>query len=229
MAASLIRRIVTPSALAKLKPTQPLPKCFGFPTMRPLRTGAGKPMDATSNLHPRVASLSFAINCFGLMRAPDANSRRLRRDISSFTCVPPTSTTRTLFFISDRPKSFSGLMLTTASSQAFETLKDALRLRLCRRAGRPTFHDFKCEESEQHQLGRFQIEPQILCNLLDGPDAVELRCKLRLVRGQLQFLNTFKTVFRVGRNRCWIAVYVLTEILYETQGFQRPVVQGCLR
>src|SRR4029453_2098438 len=220
MAASLIRRIGTSSALAKLKPTHPLPKCFGSPVMRPLRTGAGKPMDATSNLHPRVASLSFAINCFGLMRAPDANSRRLRRDISSFTCVPPTSTTRTLFFISDRPKSFSGLMLTPGSSQAFETMKDALLLRLCRRAGRPTFHNFKREESEQHQIGRFQIQPQIFGNLLDGPITVELRCKLRLVGGKLKLFDAFKTVFRVSRNRCWVAVYVLIEILDETQGFQ---------
>src|SRR5215467_1448470 len=39
-------------ALAKLKPTQPLLKCFGSPTIRLLRTGAGKPIDSTSNFQP---------------------------------------------------------------------------------------------------------------------------------------------------------------------------------
>src|SRR6266508_5149293 len=108
-------------------------------------------------------------------------------------------------------------MLTTASGRTFETLKDTLRLWPCRGAGRPAFHNFKREEAEQHQIRRFQIEPQIFGNLLNGPATVELRCKLRLVGRQLQLLNAFKTVFRVSRNRCWITVYVLIKIFHEMQ------------
>ena len=76
--------------------------------MRPLRTGAGKPIEHTSNFHPRAVFLSSLTNCSGRMRGPDANSRWLRRDISSFMCVPPISTTRTLLFMSDRPEKLSG-------------------------------------------------------------------------------------------------------------------------
>src|SRR4030095_3156866 len=131
--------------------------------------------------------------------------------------------------MSHRPEKLAGVMLTAASGRAFETLKNAFRLWLCRRAGWPAFHNFKHEESEQHQVCRFQIEPQIFGNLLDGPDAIELRCKLRLVGGKVQLLNTFATVFRVSRDRCWIAGYLLIDILHETQGLQGPVVHGCLR
>jgi len=99
--------------------------------------------------------------------------------------VPPISTTRTLLFIGDRPEKAFGVMLTTASGRASKTLKEALRLGFCRRAGRPAFHNFKREKSEQHQIGLFQIKPQIFGDLLDGPNAVELRSELRLVRGQL--------------------------------------------
>jgi hypothetical protein len=44
------------------------------------------------------------INCSGLIRGPDSNSRRLRRDISSFTRVPPISTARTLFCMERTPR-----------------------------------------------------------------------------------------------------------------------------
>ena len=104
MAASLIKRTGAPRALLKLNPIHPLPKCFGSFMMRPFRTGAGKPIEATSNFQPRTFSLSFAINCCGLMPRPDPNSHSLRRDMSSLMYVPPTSTTRTFFFMSDRPK-----------------------------------------------------------------------------------------------------------------------------
>src|SRR5207249_686508 len=89
MAASLITRTGNPSALEKLKPIQPLPKCFGFLVIRPLRTGTGKPMDALSNFQPRTFSLNLATNCFGPIRCPEGNSRSSRGDISNFTCVPP--------------------------------------------------------------------------------------------------------------------------------------------
>src|SRR5436190_349883 len=71
MAASLITCTGNPSALEKLKPIQPLPKCFGSLVIRPLRIGTGKPIDAASNFQPRTFSLNLATNCFGLIRAPD--------------------------------------------------------------------------------------------------------------------------------------------------------------
>src|SRR6266403_1064906 len=110
------------------------------------------------------------------------------------------------------------------SADPDQSLQGAFPFRFCCGAGRPAFHNFEREESEQRQTSRFQIESQILRNLLDGPDAIELRCKLRLVGGQFQFLNAFEPVFRVSGNRCWIEAYVLIEILKETQGFQSPVV-----
>jgi hypothetical protein len=92
----------------KLKPIHPLPKCLGSFAIRPLRTGVGKPMAARSNLHPRAVSLSFAISCWGLSRGPEGNSRSSRDDLSSFTYVPPTSTTKTFLFMSDGPDAFGG-------------------------------------------------------------------------------------------------------------------------
>src|SRR6266545_3402189 len=103
MAASLITRTGNLSALEKLKPIQPLPKCFGFLVIRPLRTGTGKPMDALSNFQPRTFSLNLATNCFGPIRGPEGNSRSSRGDISNFTCVPPISTTRIFLFMSGPP------------------------------------------------------------------------------------------------------------------------------
>jgi hypothetical protein len=103
MAASLTMRTGIPSASAKLKWTQSLPRCFGCRRIRPSRTGAGKPIDATSNYQPLTVSFNLARNCFGVIRGPDANSRSTRSDMSSFTKLPPISTTRILLFMSARP------------------------------------------------------------------------------------------------------------------------------
>src|SRR5882724_3193681 len=178
MAASLTNRTGMPSALLKLKPTHFVAKCFGFRTIRPVCTGAGKPIDATSNFQPRTVSLNLATNCSGLIRGPEGNSRSSRRDISSFTDVPPTSTTRIFFFISERPRRQAGKELLVAPEK---TREEALFLRFCRRARRPAFHDFERKKPEQQLLRRFQIEPQVLGNLLDGSGTIELRCELRLV------------------------------------------------
>jgi hypothetical protein len=104
MAASLTMRTGIRSARAKLKWTQSLPKCLGFRKIRPLRTGAGKPIDKTSNFQPVAVSLNLARNCFGVIRGPDENSRSTRSDMSSFTKLPPISTTRILLFMSARPR-----------------------------------------------------------------------------------------------------------------------------
>ena len=103
MAASLTRRTGTRRAFAKSKPIQPLPRCFGFPRIRPLRTGAGKPIEAASKSQPRAACLNLPTNSFGAICGPEANSRSTRPDMSSLTQVPPISTTRILFFMNAHP------------------------------------------------------------------------------------------------------------------------------
>src|SRR5881628_1109324 len=165
MAASLITRTGNPSALEKLKPIQPLRKCFGFLVIRALRTGTGKPMDALSNFQPRTFSLNLATNCFGPIRGPEGNSRSSRGDISNFTCVPPISTTRIFLFMSDRFPNIR-VKLPVAPTEAAKPLKQAPLLWFCRRAARPALYYFKREKPEQQLTGRFQIEPQILGNLL---------------------------------------------------------------
>jgi hypothetical protein len=71
--------------------------------------------------------------------------------------------------------------LSVASARAAKTLKEAWLLRLCRRAGRPAFHYFEGKKPEQQLPGRFQIEPQILGNLLNRSGTIELRRELGLV------------------------------------------------
>src|SRR5437867_2445878 len=78
------------------------------------------------------------------------------------------------------PKAF-GMNLSVASARAAKTLKEAWLLRLCRRTGRPAFHYFEGKKPEQQLPCRFQIEPQILGNLLHGPGTIELRRELGLV------------------------------------------------
>ena len=64
---------------------------------------------------------------------------------------------------------------------AAKTLKEALRFRFCRCAGRPAFHYFKREKSEKQLPGSFQIEPQILGNLLHRAGTIELGPELGLI------------------------------------------------
>src|SRR4030095_4644997 len=184
MAASLTMRTGIPNARAKLKCTQSLPRCFGLRRIRPFCTGAGKPIDKTSNFQPLAVSLNLETNCLGVIRGPDGNSRSRPSDMSSFMKVPPISTTRILLFMSARPR---GRELSTATEQSPHA---GFRLRLRGCAAGPTLYDFKREEPEQQLPGRFQIEPQIFCNLLHGPDAIELRRELCLLRRQLQLLAT---------------------------------------
>src|SRR5262245_52428318 len=102
MAASFTMRTGILNAVENLKCTQSLPRCFGFRRIRPLLTGAGNPIDATSNLQPLTVSLNLVRNCFGVIRGPDGNSRSTRSDISNLTKVPPISTTRILLFMNSR-------------------------------------------------------------------------------------------------------------------------------
>src|SRR5437773_5404631 len=184
MAASLTMRTGIPSARAKLKWTQSLPKCFGFRRIRPLRTGAGKPIDATSNFQPRTVSLNLETNCFGVIRGPEANSRSTRFDMSSLTKLPPISTTRILLLMSARRCERA-----TLSAPPEQSPHAALRFGFCSGGARPALYYFKRNEPVKQLPGRFEIEPQIFCNLLHRPGAIELRGELRLIRSQLQLLH----------------------------------------
>src|SRR5438094_7560121 len=175
MAASLTMRTGFRSARAKLKWSQSLPRCFGFRRIRPLRTGAGKPIDATSNFQPLTVSLNLATNCFGVIRAPEANSRSTRSDMSSFTKLPPISTNSSLH---ERASARGDANLSAAPEQSPHA---GLRFGLRSCAARPALYDFKRYEPEQQLPGRFQIEPQIFCNLLHGPGPIELRAELGLI------------------------------------------------
>jgi hypothetical protein len=64
--------------------------------------------------------------------------------------------------------------LSVAPTEAAKTLKEAPLLWFCRRAGRPAIDYFKGEKTKQQLPGRFQIEPQILGNLLHRSRAIEL-------------------------------------------------------
>src|SRR6476659_7920936 len=56
-------------------------------------------------------------------------------------------------------------------------LEEAALLRLRGRGGRgPAFHDFQSEKAKEGKASEFEIEPEILRDLGNGPDAVELRC-----------------------------------------------------
>src|SRR5215211_3758515 len=76
----------------------------------------------------------------------------------------------------------------------------SLRFGLCSCAARPALYDFERYEPEQQLPGRFQIEPQIFCNLLHGPGAVELRAELGLIRSKLQLLDAIEAFSRVSRD-----------------------------
>src|ERR1041385_678175 len=198
MAASLITCTGLPSAWRKSNPTQPLPRCFGSLTICPPRTGAGKPIEIASKLQSAALRLICATNCFGRMVEPESNMRRSRGDIRSFTWVPPMSTTRTFFFI-PQPSRLT-VMLLAGANRALQTLKDALALGLESDARRPTFHNLERKEAEQRQPGKFQIEAQILGDLLNRSAPVKLRSELRFRDGQLQVLDPLETIFGVGGN-----------------------------
>src|SRR5262245_4143006 len=200
MAASLTMRTGIPRARAKLKCTQSLPRCFGFRRIRPLRTGAGKPIETTSNFQPFTVSLNFARNCLGVIRGPDANSRSTRSDIRSFTKVPPISTTRILLFMNPRPRAVKTALPAAPEQSALA----GLRFGLCGEATRPALYNFKRHKPEQQLAGRFQIEPQVFRNLLHRSCAIELRAELGFIRSQLQFLDTIEAFSRVRGDRTGI-------------------------
>src|SRR5437763_17137212 len=82
----------------KFQPTQPGARCFGSFMIRPLWTGAGKPIEMASYFQPSAVVLICATSCLGESFVPESNLRFSLREIISFTWVPPMSMTR-IFFI----------------------------------------------------------------------------------------------------------------------------------
>src|ERR1019366_749460 len=224
MAASLITRAVLPSAREKSNPTQPLPRCFGSRTMRPWRTGAGNPIEIASNFQPVTHFLIFATISRGLSAGPESNLRSSLIDMSNFTCVPPISATRTLFFIIERLSSATKLFASANGTR--ETLEHAFAFRFYRRARRPAFDDLEGEKSKKRQARKLQIHPQILGDLLDRSSAVELGRELRFGHGKAKILHPLKTVTCVSWNGGLIVVRALAKLLKlnKAQSRERPIV-----
>src|SRR5436309_1928820 len=63
--------------------------------------------------------------------------------------------------------SFCGAQLLADPDRARETLQNAFAFRFRGCARWPTFHNFERQKAKQRQAGKFQVEPQILGNLLD--------------------------------------------------------------
>src|SRR2546430_10108031 len=123
--------------------------------MRPLRTGAGTPIEIAVKSQSPTASLNLATNSFGFIRAPEANLRWSRSDISNFTFVPPISTTRTFFFMSNRVWANA---LLADTNRTRESLENALAFRFRRGGGRPALDNLQGKKAEQREPREFPIE-----------------------------------------------------------------------
>src|SRR5215212_5894186 len=158
MAASFRRRVGLPNDLTKSQPAQPVARCFGSFTTRWFRTTEGKPIEIASYFQPAECFRIWETSSFGDSFIPESNFRVSFREIISFTCVPPMSTTRMFFFIATPP----GRTLFAET----ELLEESALLRLRgRRGGRPAFDDLKGEEPEQRKARELEIEAEILRDL----------------------------------------------------------------
>src|ERR1700740_1966617 len=121
---------------------------------------------------------------------------------------------------------FSNPLLAEADG-AGETLEHAFSLRLCRSTCRPAFDDVERQKPEQCHAREFQIEPQILCNLLDGPNPVELRRKLRFGHCETEPLYAVETIPGIGWNCGRIVIGLAAEILKlnQPQGGKGPLIR----
>src|SRR5271169_1783254 len=96
MAASFTSFTGQPNAAVKLKPTQPPPRLRGSATGRFRKTGPGKPIETASYFQSPTTSFTPSTICLAVRVGPEANFRGSRSPVTrTFTCVPPTSTTKT--------------------------------------------------------------------------------------------------------------------------------------
>jgi len=141
MAASLIRRIGTPRALAKLKPIHPLPKCRIFYDAS-LAYGRGETDRRHVESPPACALFKLCDQLFGSHARPGCKYALIaKRHEQFYACAADIGDQN--FSLHERPP----LRL---SAEPDQSLQGAFPFRFCRRAGRPAFHNFKREESEQH-------------------------------------------------------------------------------
>src|SRR5439155_6676673 len=141
--------------------------------------------------------------------------RSTRFDMSSLTKLPPISTTRILLLMSARRCERA-----TLSAPPEQSPHAALRFGFCSGGARPALYYFKRNEPVKQLPGRFEIEPQIFCNLLHRPGAIELRGELRLIRSQLQLLHTIEPFSCESRNGRRIEPCRLVQVLDKSQRFQ---------
>ena len=141
MAASLIRCIGTPRALAKLKPTHPLPKFLHLLRCVPCARARGTDRHHVES-PPACALFKSCDQLFWSHARPGCKYTLIaKRHEQFYACAADIEDQD--FSLHERPP----LRL---SAEPDQSLQDALRFRFCRRAGRPAFHNFKREESEQH-------------------------------------------------------------------------------
>ena len=98
MAASLMIRMGLPRDFSKLKRVHPGPRCLGSLMMRPLRTGAGNPIETASKLQSCTSGFIWATISRGVRSGPDLNFCFSQREIINFTFEPPTSMARIFSF-----------------------------------------------------------------------------------------------------------------------------------
>ena len=154
MAASLIRRIGTPRALAKLKPIHPLPKCRIFYDAS-LAYGRGETDRRHVESPPACALFKLCDQLFGSHARPGCKYALIaKRHEQFYACAADIGDQN--FSLHGRPAS-SGV-LAVASRLFSKTLEDALLFWFGRRAGWPAFHYLKSDKAEEHLPCRFQIE-----------------------------------------------------------------------
>ena len=141
MAASLIRRIGTPRALAKLKPIHPLPKCRIFYDAS-LAYGRGETDRRHVESPPACALFKLCDQLFGSHARPGCKYALIaKRHEQFYACAAD---------IDDQNSSLHERPPLRLSAEPDQSLQGAFPFRFCGRTGSPAFHNFKREESEQH-------------------------------------------------------------------------------
>src|SRR6266568_7483019 len=138
------------------------------------------------------------------------------------------STTRTFCFIA-RP--WAGKKLLSDPYRPAQSFENAAARRLFGTTRWPAFDNLELNETEEGQVGEFQIQPKVARDLGDGTGAVELRGKLRFGHSKPQLLDTLKTIARISRNPGWVIIALVGKVLHldEAQRGQHPVLDVFVR
>ena len=109
------------------------------------------------------------------------------------------------------PNSLRSALLAEADGLT-EFLEDTFFILSAGWGGRPAFDDFERQKPEQRHARKFQIEPQIFCDLLDRAGAIELRGELGLGDGQAKILDPLKSIASVGGNGSRFVIRATAEL-----------------